>query len=54
MDEGPRNDLMEYTVEIVSSYVSNNSLPASEIAQLIFETHQALTRVTERQPQLYR
>jgi predicted transcriptional regulator len=49
MDEGPQGDLMEYTVEIVSSYVSNNPLPASEIAQLIFETHQALARVTERQ-----
>ena len=49
MDEGPQGDLMEYTVEIVSSYVSNNPLPASEIAQRIFETHQALARVTERQ-----
>ena len=29
MDETPTSDLMDYTVDIVSSYVSNNTLPAT-------------------------
>ena len=45
MSETPRSDLMEYTVEIVSSYVSNNSLSAEELPKLIAATHQALSRV---------
>ena len=45
MDEAPMVDLMEYTVEIVSSYVSNNTLAADDLPKLIAATHQALSRV---------
>lgn len=45
MDETPKSDLMEFTVEIVSSYVSNNTLSADELPKLIAATHQALARV---------
>ncbi len=45
MDETPKSDLMEYTVEIVSSFVSNNSLPAEDLPRLIAATHLALSRV---------
>ena len=45
MDETPKSDLMEYTVEIVSSFVSNNSLPAEDLPRLIAATHLALSRI---------
>ena len=45
MNETPRSDLMEFTVKIVSSYVSNNTLPAEELPKLIAATHLALSRV---------
>lgn len=45
MDEAPRSDLMELTVEIVSSYVSNNTLAPEDVSKLIAATHQALSRV---------
>ncbi len=45
MDEAVRSDLMEYTVQIVSSYLSNNVLAADELPNLIASTHQALSRL---------
>ena len=36
---------IELTAEIVSAYVSNNIVPASEMPALINQVHQALTRV---------
>jgi predicted transcriptional regulator len=45
MDETPKSDLMEYTVEIVSSFVSNNTVAADDLPALIAATHQALSRV---------
>jgi predicted transcriptional regulator len=36
---------IELTAEIVSAYVSNNSVPAGEMAALINQVHQALMRV---------
>lgn len=51
MDETLKGGLMEYTVEIVSSYVSNNVLQPEDVPKLIAATHQALQRVTgEPQP----
>lgn len=38
-------DLIELATEIVSAYVSNNSVPASELPGLINEVFVALTRV---------
>lgn len=50
MDETPKSDLMEYTVEIVSSYVANNTMPAEDLPKLIAATHQALSRVNGEAP----
>lgn len=45
--ETPLNpDLVELTTKIVSSYVSNNIIVASDLPQLICDTHAALTRAT--------
>jgi MucR family transcriptional regulator, transcriptional regulator of exopolysaccharide biosynthesis len=41
-DEKPEPDLVALTAKIVSAYVSNNSVGASELPQLISETHAAL------------
>ncbi len=38
--------LVELTAKIVSAFVSNNSINAGELPQLINETHAALSRVT--------
>ncbi|MBX6329285.1 MAG: MucR family transcriptional regulator [Pseudolabrys sp.] len=46
MDDGKaRDDRIRLTAEIVSAYVSNNSVPAGEIPALIDRVHAALTRV---------
>ena len=37
---------IELTAEIVSAYVSNNTVPASEIPSLINQVHAALARVS--------
>jgi len=37
--------LMELTADVVAAYVSNNSVPASELPSLIAEIHAALGRV---------
>jgi predicted transcriptional regulator len=49
-DETHPPDLMAYTVEIVSSYVSNNTVTAEELPRLIQSTHLALSRVTNGEP----
>ena len=36
--------LAELTTQIVSAYVSNNTIPASDLPMLILETHAALSR----------
>ncbi|KQU54152.1 MucR family transcriptional regulator [Bosea sp. Leaf344] len=38
-------DFIELTADIVSAYVSNNSVPAGELPALISEVHSALSRV---------
>lgn len=40
-----QGDLIELAAEIVSAYVSNNSVPASDLPALINEVFMALTRV---------
>ncbi len=46
MDDGKaRDECIRLTAEIVSAYLSNNSMPASEIPALIERVHAALTRV---------
>lgn len=40
-----QGDLIELAAEIVSAYVSNNSVPAADLPGLINEVYTALTRV---------
>ena len=40
---------IELTAEIVSAYVSNNSVPSSDLSALINQVHSALTRVSSGQ-----
>jgi MucR family transcriptional regulator, transcriptional regulator of exopolysaccharide biosynthesis len=44
MNEGVTSDLVELTAEIVSAYVSKNSVDRSDLPLLIGDVHQALTR----------
>ena len=46
MEQETASGLVELTTKIVSAYVSNNTLVASDLAQLIVETHAALSRVS--------
>lgn len=45
MNDKASSNYIELTAEIVSAYVSNNTVPASEIAALISQVHAALSRV---------
>jgi len=40
------NNHIELAAEIVSAYVSNNSVPASELATLLSDIHTAIVRVS--------
>ena len=40
------NSFIELAADIVSAYVSNNSVPASDLPSLISDVHSALLRVT--------
>ncbi len=40
------NNHIELAAEIVSAYVSNNSVPASELATLLGDIHSAIVRVS--------
>lgn len=44
MDSEPKNGLVELTAQIVSAYVSKNTIGAADIPQLISDTHAALSR----------
>ena len=57
MNEPDQNiDVIEWAVEIVSSYVSNNSVPATELPSLLSSVHQSLLKIAgepaeaEKQP----
>ena len=43
---------IELTAEIVSAYVSNNTVPAGDLSSLINQVHAALTRVSSGQAEL--
>jgi len=45
-DASGSNSFIELAADIVSAYVSNNSVPASDLPSLINEVHSALLRVT--------
>ena len=48
MDGTAQPGLVELTAKIVSAYVSNNTVVASDLPQLISDTHAALSRATGR------
>jgi predicted transcriptional regulator len=45
-DDSNQSSYIELAADIVSAYVSNNSVPASDLASLISDVHSALVRVT--------
>ena len=51
-DSASGNNYIELTAEIVSAYVSNNSVPAGDLSALINQVHAALTRVSSGQSEL--
>jgi predicted transcriptional regulator len=48
MDGAGQPGLVELTAKIVSAYVSNNTVVAGDLPQLISDTHAALSRATGR------
>jgi predicted transcriptional regulator len=48
-DNSSAGTFIELTAEIVSAYVSNNSVPAGDLSALINQVHSALTRVSSAQ-----
>jgi len=47
MSDNPANgNFIQLTAEIVSAYVSNNTVPAGDISSLINQVHAALARVS--------
>ena len=48
---GEKNASLEMVSEIVSAYVSNNSLPTNQLAELITSVHQSLTSLGEKPPE---
>ena len=51
MSETEGGGLVELTARIVSAYVSNNPVAASDLPSLISETHAALDRASNRHPE---
>ena len=41
---------MEHMVDIISAYVSNNSVPVGELVALINDVHSALSRLNSSEP----
>jgi MucR family transcriptional regulator, transcriptional regulator of exopolysaccharide biosynthesis len=54
-EQAANSDLIDLAAEIVSAYVSNNSVPASDLPNLIAEVHRALNSThagtTEPEPE---
>src|SRR6267142_2188198 len=48
MDEANTTDLVELTAEILSAYVSNNTVVASDLPAIIGEVHEALSKASQR------
>lgn len=49
-DSDSSESFIALTANIVSAYVSNNTVPASDIPALINQVHSALSRVSSQQP----
>jgi predicted transcriptional regulator len=50
-EQAPNSDLIDLAAEIVSAYVSNNSVPASDLPTLIAEVHRALSSTHSGTPE---
>lgn len=50
MENAANKDMVSLTAEIVSAYVSNNTVVANDLPALISDVHQALTRVASGEP----
>ena len=48
MDDPAKTELVELTAEIVSAYVSKNSVPVTDLPGLINDVHDALSRASGR------
>jgi len=48
--EAPENERIEYTVEVVSAYVSNNAAPSEELPQLIQRVYGTLAGLGNAEP----
>jgi predicted transcriptional regulator len=48
MDDLNRTDLIELTAEIISAYVSNNTVVASDLPAIIGDVHDALSKASQR------
>jgi predicted transcriptional regulator len=48
---GTKDASLEMVSEIVSAYVSNNSLPTNQLPELITSVHQTLTHMEEKPPE---
>jgi predicted transcriptional regulator len=48
MDQAERHDLVELTAEIISAYVSNNTVGREDLAGIIADVHEALARASGR------
>jgi predicted transcriptional regulator len=47
MDDLNRTDLIELTAEIISAYVSNNTVVASDLPAIIGDVHDALSKASQ-------
>ncbi|HWB47429.1 MAG TPA: MucR family transcriptional regulator [Hyphomicrobiaceae bacterium] len=48
MDDQHRADLVELTAEIISAYVSNNTVVAGDLPAIIGDVHDALSKAVQR------
>ena len=48
MDDADRSDLVQLTAGIVSAYVSNNTVVASDLPSIIGDVHEALSKASQR------
>jgi len=48
MDESNRADLVELTAEIISAYVSNNSVVPTDLPGIINDVHEALSKASRQ------
>jgi len=48
MDEMNRSDLVELTAEIISAYVSNNTVEPKDLPSIIADVHDALSKAAVR------